>query len=268
MWECYWEGGGRKTPRSWARTPRPQKYPMGERSCYSNLAHRSTCLEENADKTHCFGTSSPREEPLTNVSNCFTSLRITLWSGLSLSHFPYQLWFLLNLLFAPSSQGWEQFRAFLEEFFKLSVVRGSTLGWQLKRINPTRLFSPFLHFISEVLPLLSALYVQSSFQKRVKQRDGQVTFESLALPCPRERWRRGGACSERRRCSAEQGRRGKISAGLFCPRWPLPGGGGKEEQQEVQPELSSCSPLSPEKMGKEKVTSPSSYRAWQGLRLK
>lgn len=54
----------------------------------------------------------------------------------------------VNLLFAPLLQGWEQFRAFLQEFFKLAVFRGSTLGWQLKLINSIRLFSPFLHFIS------------------------------------------------------------------------------------------------------------------------
>lgn len=54
----------------------------------------------------------------------------------------------VNLLFAPLLQGWEQIRAFLQEFFKLPVFRGSTLGWQLKLINSIRLFSPFLHFLS------------------------------------------------------------------------------------------------------------------------
>lgn len=62
---------------------------------------------------------------------------------------------------------------------------------------------------------------------------------------------------------------GKISDGLFfVPAGHRVGAEGEEEQQEVQTELSSCSPLSPEKPGKKKVSSPSNYRAWQGLRLK
>lgn len=45
-------------------TPCPHKHLINERRCFPNLAHCSACLEENADKTHCFGTSSPRKRAI------------------------------------------------------------------------------------------------------------------------------------------------------------------------------------------------------------
>lgn len=75
-----------------------------------------------------------------------------------------------------------------------------------------------------------------------------------------------GECFEHRRCSREQVKRGEDFSWSFLS--PLTGAEREKQQQDVQTELSSCSPLSPEKPGKKKVTRRSNYRAWQGLRLK
>jgi len=95
---------------------------------------------------------------------------------------PYQLSFLLTCCLHPCYRAGSNFGHCYKNFLNSRLLRGSTLGRQLKRIHSTQLFSPFCILFLEVLPLLSALCVQSSFQTHVKRQGCQVTLESPALP--------------------------------------------------------------------------------------